>query len=249
MNNITKTNLKSIELKDKTDLINVKDTNKVLLSLIALTGILGISIFGNLILSFNNYKLAKEEKIFVEQLDGTTEVAVEKDYDFRSEEVIRETVSDWLYLTWEWDSSIPNSEKLDSGMKVKYEKESLQVPSKAYAASYLLEEGFRQEFLKGLSELIPTSLYSGNLTSILTIYHIGKPIRDKNQYKVKVIATRKDITSNGEEREAQFNKIISLKSIEPYRLVLEEDEPNAFRKNQKEILKNGLIITSITNFD
>ena len=240
--------VKSLELKEKTDLINIKDRNPVLLSLISLAFSLSLSFLAILLLTFNNYKLAQKEKIFVEQSSGTTQVAQEQDYDFRSEEVIRKTISDWLYLTWEWDSTIANSEKLDLGVKIKHEKKDVQVPSKVYAASYLIESGFRQEFLSGISELIPTSFYSGNFTSQLTIYHIGKPIRNDDRYKVKVIATRKDLSSSGEVMEAKFNKIITMKPIEPYRLVLLEDEPSAFKKNLHHLLKNGLMITSIQNF-
>ncbi|MBW4532338.1 MAG: hypothetical protein KME09_00190 [Pleurocapsa minor HA4230-MV1] len=241
-----------IEIKSKTALIGIKETNKVVASLMGLTGALFLSLLVNLLLVGNNHQLATKEKIFVEQQDGSTQTAIEQDSDFRSEDVIRETVSNWLYLTWEWDSRIPGTEARDKGVKIKEEggdRTEYLVPSRVYTASYLIQTGFRQEFLKKMAKLIPDEVYSGSMTSQFTIYHIGVPIRNKNQYAVNVIGTRVDLTQAGEERQARFNKKIVLKTIEPYRNVFGADEPSAFRKHLAHLMKNGLIITSIHNYE
>ncbi len=247
MNN-EKNNL--VELKSKAGLVGIKETNKVVITLIALTGTLAFSILGNLMLLNNNNQLATREKIFVQQQDGTTQEAVERDSNFRSDEVIKETVTNWLYLTWEWDSRIPGSEENDGGIEIKVGAEKYLVPTRVYTASYLIEEGFRHEFLKAMSELIPKEVYAGRLTSTLTIYHIGNPVKNKNgEYEVEVIATRTDVseTGSGEKAQAKFNKILILKPIEPYKNLLGEDEPSAFRQHLSQLLQNGLIITSIHN--
>ena len=238
----------TFELKNKTDLIQVKDTNRVVFVLTLLaSGMLIFSLAG-LTLGISNYRLARKQRIYVEQPDGSIEIAQEKDFDYRSDEVIKETVTNWLYLNWEWDNRIANSSEKDSGVTLKNEASYVKVPSKVYTASYLMEDGFRQEFLQKMSELVPRSVYQGNLTSNLRIYHLGKPKRNKNQYEIQVVSTRIDLSSTGEKGETKFNKIFVLETIEPYHLVLGEDEPSAFRKQLQQLLKNGLMIKEIRNF-
>lgn len=235
----------SHNLESKTDLIAVKESNKVLTIFGLLTSGLLLSFIAILVLVVTNYNLAKKEKIYVEQLNGQTKVARAKDYDFRSEQAIRETVTKWLYLMWEWDSRIADSEELDPGFNVGNRQ---KVPTKVYAASYLIVDGLRQEILKGMANVIPDSVYDGRLTSNLTIYHIGKPVRkEKDLYEVYVIASRTDISNRGEEGSTKFNKIITLKTIEPYQLVMGADEPSAFRKQLNNLLQSGLIVIGIEN--
>lgn len=238
-----------IEIKQKKELIGIKETNKVVVSLMGLTAGLVLSLLGNLFLLGNNHQLAVKEKIFVEARDGSTSVAVEQDRNFRSNEVILKTVSNWLYLTWEWDSRIPGSDLKDKGVTIEDEQNDYRVPSKVYTASFLTIEGFRQEFLKEMAELIPEEVYSGGLTSQFFLYHLGVPIRKGDQYEVSVIATRIDLSSTGEKLQAKFNKKIILKPIEPYSNVLGKNEPSAFRKNLAELMSGGLIITDIENYE
>ena len=248
MNN-TKNKIASFELKEKTDLIEVKDTNRVVVVLTILASSLLLFSLSSLLLGISNYHLAKKQKIYVEQPDGLIEVAQSKDFDYRSEQVVKETITNWLYLTWEWDNRIPNSQEKDPGVTLAHEANYVKVPAKVYTASYLMDEGFRQEFLKRMSELIPQSVYRGALTSNLTIYHLGQPLRNGNQYEIQVIATRTDLSNNGEKAQTKFNKIFVLETIEPYHLLLGKDEPSAFRKQLEQLLKNGLIIKEIRNLN
>ena len=249
MNNKTQNNRipSSYELRHKTDLINVKDSNKIVIIFFILAISLLLSLFANLGLVVGNYILTKQEKIYVEQLDGQTTVAKSEDRDFRSSEAIRNTVANWLALSFEWDSRIPNSKEQDPGFVL---PDSSKVPTKVYAASYLLdvENSFRREFLTKMSEIIPSAVYSGKLTSNLLIYEISEPVRiASDKYKVSVVATRTDISTTGERGQIDFNRIITLRTIEPYRLVLGTDEPSAFRKQLNKLLESGLIIESISN--
>lgn len=238
-----------IELKPNKALISLKDTNKVVLSLLGLTGGLLLSFLTILILLVNNNRLAAKEKIFVETIDGKTQQAIEKDPLFRSSEVIHEFVTNWLYLTYELDSRILNSTEHDVGVEVEYQKEELKIPSKTYTASYAIIDGFREEFLKKFAEFVPKEFYSGEFISVLRIYHISEPIRKKdNTYHVKVMATRIDKASSGEKAGVKFNKTIVLKPIEPYRQTA--GEPSAFRNFlENKLLKSGLLIISIENYD
>lgn len=241
---------KPLELTPKKALIKSNEKNRVVLIFIILSLGLLTSALINFILAINNFSLAREKKIYVEQLDGTTLTATEEDHNFRDNKVISETVINWLYLNWEWDARIPNSDELDRGInlkdKIDTNKSMRKIPTRTYMASYLLESGFRQEFLKKMSEIIPPSVLSGHTTSNLKIYHVGQPQRlTEDTYQIQVIATRIDLASTGELAQTDFNRTYVLKTISPYRLVLGEDEPSAFRKQLNQLLKNGLIITSI----
>jgi hypothetical protein len=238
-----------IELKSKESLIEVKETNKVIIIFFILTSTLIVSTFINFGLSFLSWKLATKEKIYVER-QGQTEIAEEKDPYYRSDRVIKQTVLNWLYLTWEWDYSIPGSRLPDQGVKVKTGKNNyFIVPTRVYSGSYLLEIGFREQFLKEISTIIPQSFYNGRLSSNIKVYHVGNPVRiDKNLYKIKVIITRTDRGETSELGETQINRTIYLQSIEPDRLIMGNNEPSNFRKELARMLKNGLIIYKVTPY-
>lgn len=234
-----------LELEDKLCLVSTQDSKKVIVTYIVLSGALLISILVNLLFGVLSLKLATKEKIYVTRKDKI-EIAEEKEPDFRTDRVIQETISDFLYLTHEWDSSLPNRNK-DPGVQLKGEDSYFRVPTKVYAASYLLEVGFRKQFLAKIAEQIDPLFYQGRLSSELKIYHIGKPERfQDNLYRAKVIVTRTEKTNEVETREVQLTQIIYLQATRPYNLVLGEQEPSNFRKQLDHLLRNGLIIYKIT---
>lgn len=234
-----------LELEDKQSLVSVKDSKKVIFTYIILCLALLISIFGNFALGILSLKLATREKIYVTR-KNEIEIAEEKDPHFRSDPVIQQTVSNFLYLTQEWDASIPDNNLQDSGVKLKGEDRYIQVPTRVYVGSYLLEVGFRRQYLENMSEVIDPVFYQGRLSSDLKIYHIGKPERFKdNLYRLKVIMTRTEKINEIETQEVQLQQIIYLQATQPYNLVLGEDEPSNFRKQIKKLLQNGLIIYKI----
>lgn len=234
-----------LELEDKQSLVTVKDSKKVIFTYIIFCLALLISIFGNFTLGILSLRLATREKIYVTRKDEV-EIAEEKDPHFRSDLVIQQTVSDFLYLTQEWDASIPDSDVQDSGVQLKGENSYIRVPTRVYVGSYLLEVGFRRQYLENMSEDIEPVFYQGRLSSDLKIYHIGKPERFKdNLYRLKVIMTRTEKINEIEIQEVQLQQIIYLQATQPYNLVLGEDEPSNFRKQIAKLLQNGLIIYKI----
>jgi hypothetical protein len=234
-------------LEEKKDLIKAKDTNKVIIIFFFLGISLLISASINLLFVYLSLTLATREKIFVMR-QGEIEIAQEKDPSFRSEKVIEETVATFLYLTHEWDSQIPERAGKDPGVQLKGEQNKyFRVPTKVYTASYLLEVGFRKQFLQELAKSIPSSFYHGRLSSTLKIYHLGNTERiDDRLYRVKVIMTRTELIDGVEEKETQINQTIYLEATRPYRLVLGNEEPRAFKKQLNNLLKNGLIIYKIS---
>lgn len=248
MINNSKNNL--VELKSNKTLISIKETNKIVLTLIFLTANLSLSLLAILLLLVNNNKLIQKDKIFVQDSSGAIQAASEKDVNFRSDEVIKKFVTNWLYLTWELDSSIPNTEQQDIGVEIRYKGQNkFKVPSRVYAASFAIEQGFREEFLKKISELVPLEFYNGKFESELLIYNIGNPVRKEDTYQVQVTATRTDKNDSGELGRYKFNKTIILKPIEPYKLALGNDEKSHFRKYLNQFLSSGLIINSIHNHE
>lgn len=230
----------------ETRLIPAESQNKVVFALLILSTGWLFSILAILILLVTNYTLAKREKIYVQQTDGTTLIAQEFEGNYRQPQLIQETVRNWTQLTMEWDNRIPGTEQTDPGVLIDNNK---LVPSKAYLASYLLEDGFRREFLLKLAELVPAEVYRGQFTSNLRIYHISEPRQlSPGIYEVDLVATRIDLGTKGEKQEIKFNRTFTLQAIEPYSLVLGKDEPSAFRQQLYQLLMNGLLITKIVEF-
>ncbi len=234
------------KLEAKNSLIETKDTNKVIKIFVFFAVSLLICSVANFSLVFLAIKLSAKEKIFVLEQDKI-QIAQEKDPNFRSNQVIRDTVIDWLHLTWEWEPSIDGQSTPDLGVTVKSaEGLSFTVPSRVYLGSYLLEIGFREKFLEQLSRIIPRSFYSGKLSSNLKIYYTSTPQRiDEYHYKIDVILTRTDIGEYNEIGEAKIDRTIYLRTMHPYELILDEDEPSPLRKKLHELLKNGLLISKI----
>jgi len=239
-----------VELKSIGGLINLKDTNKVVLTLIGLSGGILLSLLAILILLVNNARLASKEKIFVQTVDGKIEQAVEKDLYFRSDKIIQDFVTKWLYLTYELDSSIANSDKNDRGVELKVGQQDFKIPTAVYTGSYGIVDGFRTEFLKKYAtNFVPLEYWRGDFASTLRIYHISKPLRkDERTYHVNVMATRIDRTFGSEIGMAKFNKTLVLKATNPYQGTEAGKQPNFLRQYLKEeILNSGLLVDTIGN--
>lgn len=183
--------------------------------------------------------------------DGSTKEAQEFDESHRENEVIKNTVYSFIKLVNEWDNKIPGSDKTDrEGTKIN--GGSGIVPTKAYIGSYLLEKGFRTEFLKEWSQVVPSEVYSGSRISIVRIYSISTPRQiSRTRWEIDTVVSRveKGTNNTGDRKETSFNRTYTVQAIVPDKLVLREDEPLSFRYHVNSLLKNGLIITDIVPFD
>jgi hypothetical protein len=235
-------NNQTVELQPKKSLVEVKDTNKIILIFSLLSLALLFMATSSIGLAFLSWRLATKEKIYVSQ-KGKMEIAHEQDPGYRDNKLIQETVVNWMYLTWEWNSKIPNSSRIDQGIKVQTSNGFAKVPLRSYIGSYLIVPGFRQKFLADFSTTVPKSFYLGESNSTLIIHDISNARRINDRlYSVKVVASRIDLESGYEKQQTYINRTFYLQPIMPYRLVA----PDAFRQQLTKLLKNGLMITEIT---
>lgn len=220
--------------------------SKALLVVLLLSGTLLLSIFGNLILLTNNRSLAKRERIYVQTPNGFTTEAREFDALHRESETIKQTISTWIQLTFEWDNDIPGSDIEDEGIELY----GTTVPTKAYLASILMADGFRSEFLKALgNQVVPRSVYSGRLKSFVRFYSISDPRQiNEGRWEVDVVSTRIELLDGIEQREVNFNRTFTVQAILPIEPAF-ENEPDPFKQKAYQLLKNGLMITEIQPLD
>ncbi|MEM9007109.1 MAG: hypothetical protein AAGE59_26715 [Cyanobacteria bacterium P01_F01_bin.86] len=224
-------------------LVPLHGESKVLVALFILASTLAISLLANLILLFNNRALATRGKIYVQTPDGFTIQAQEFNQDHREAKVIKQTVATWIQLTFEWDNTVPgNPELLDEGFEVG----GVTVPTKAYLASYLMEDGFRTSFLQQLAALIPSDVYSGSRKSVVRFFSVSNPRQiATGRWEVDVVSTRIERVNNVEDKEVAFNRTITVQAIPAINLALEDDDPLAWRQRVYELAQNGLIITDV----
>lgn len=224
-------------------LVPIHGENKVLVVLFILAAALGLSLLVNLILMFNNRSLATREKIYVQTPDGFTVTAQEFDQTYRDAKTIKQTVATWIQLTFEWDNKVPgNPDLVDEGFQVTGQT----VTTKAYLASYLMEDGFRTSFLEQLGQLIPSDVYSGSRTSLVRFFSVSDPRQiAEGRWEIDVVTTRIERDNNVEAAEIEFNRTITVEAVPPIDLALEEDEPLVWRQRVQELALNGLIITDV----
>jgi hypothetical protein len=223
--------------------IPVQNESTLVLVLLGLSTSLFFALMVLLFVSFSNRSLANRGKVYVQLKDGSTEVAQEFDDQHRDSKVIQNAIVAWMQLTFEWDNKIPGSDKTDVGMEVLKER----VPTKVYLAGYLLQDGFRQEFLRQIgASIIPHDVYTGNRRSVLRFYSIGTPRQIAvGRWEVDIVATRLESNATKTLREVPINRRITVQSIPYVPPVLGEDEPLVWRQKIYQLLSSGLMITDI----
>ncbi|NEQ29556.1 MAG: hypothetical protein F6K04_00935 [Leptolyngbya sp. SIO4C5] len=231
------------------------DDSKVLLpiksenSLIVVMGLLGVgllvSAFCNAFLLFNNRALAQRESIYVQQPDGYTAEAAEFDVLHREADIIKNTAVRWMQMSFEWDNKIPGSNAEDPGYAI--EGTTRTIPTEVYLASYLMEPGFRQEFLRLMSEeIVPTGAMLGRDKSVVRFFAVSSPRQvGEAIWEVDIVATRIERDRRNETAEVPMNRTITLKAIPPVEPVFDEEEPLAWRREVYQLMSNGLTITKV----
>ena len=224
--------------------IPIRKESSVIVVLSGLALALAVSALCNLVLIANNRSLAVKKSVYVQQPDGYTGIAQEFDQTHREAEVIKKTATTWMQMSFEWDSQIPGADYTDKGIKVGKQT----VPTKTYLASFLMEPGFREEFLTLLGrDVLPQTVFSGNHQSVVRFYSVSEPRQVASaKWEVDIVATRVDRSANGEIGEIPLNRTIALKAVPPIEPSLGEEEPLAWRRKVYSLSTNGLMITEVT---
>ncbi len=238
--------LNSSSSNTKGDMIQGNE-NRVLILLLILSGSLLISLLAIVVLLFNNRALAERENTYVQMNDGFTKEIREFNVSHREASTIKQTVSTWVQLTFEWDNRIPGSSATDKGFEINEET----IPTKSYLASYIMQEGFRQQFLTQLgSEVVPPDVFTGQRRSTVRIYDISNPRQvGEGTWEIDVVSSRIETVGGREDREVEFNRTFTVEAIPPIESALKEQESSAWRKQVYDLTTNGLIITQIEPLD
>lgn len=223
--------------------IPIRKESSVIVVLSGLVLALAVSALCNLVLIANNRSLSVKKSVYVQQPDGYTGIAQEFDQTHREAEVIKKTATTWMQLSFEWDSQVPGADYTDKGIKVGKQI----VPTKAYLASFLMEPGFREEFLTLLGrDIVPQTVFSGNHQSIVRFYSVSEPRQVATaKWEVDIVATRVDRNANREIAEIPLNRTITFKAIPPIEPTLGEEEPLVWRRKVYSLSTNGLMITEV----
>lgn len=222
----------------------IQSENTLLLIMGALGIGLLVSIFCILFLLFNNRALATKRSIYVQQTDGSTIKASEFDAIHREADVIKSTAVRWMQMTFEWDNQIPGSEAEDPGYEIEGTTQS--VPTEVYLASYLMEPGFREEFIRLMAERISPAVLQGSEKSVVRFFAISDPRQvGEATWEVDIVATRIERNDRQETAEVPMNRTITLKAIPPVTPLFQGLEPSAWRSEIYKLLNNGLLITEV----
>lgn len=220
------------------------------LTVVLVVGALSMSLLTSLlmmlVLAINNRALSHRERVYVQLNDGTTTLAQEYGELHRDPKLIQDTVVTWMQLTFEWDVRIPDSDVLDEGIQIGENKRN-RVTTKAYLGGYLIEDGFRQQFLQELAaSIIPRDVFSDKRRSVLVFYSVSAPRQiAPGRWEVDVTSTRKESTANQVIREVELNRTITVQAIDQPLPTFDEEEPLLWRKKVYELLMNRLVITDI----
>ena len=222
----------------------IKSENSLILVIGGLALVTLLSVLGNLLLLFNNRSLANRRSTYVQQSDGTTFKASEFDRTYREPEVIRNTAVRWMQMSFEWDNQIPGSGREDTGYAI--QGSTQEIPTEVYLASYLMEPGFRTEFLRLMSDRIGPDVMNGSKKTVLRVFSVSNPRRvGEALWEVDIVATRIERDDRQETAEVNMNRTITLKAIPPIEPLFEGIEPSAWRQKTYSLLSNGLVITRV----
>lgn len=227
----------------------VPDSKDILpLCFVGLTIFSGLTFFFLLFLSVRVNQLAAKKTTFVQLVDGQALVAREQDELYRQPEVIKNTVRQWLSLTFDWSGVIPGTNEPDRGHVVSNNK---RVTTNAYFGSFLIQagaKGFRSQALEAIAELTPSQVFSGKIRSKLVISYLSAPRQTRlGEWQVDVISTRVLVNlSGGRDDEISFNRTITLRAVDIPAPLLQN--ASALEQRLYQIRSAGLEITKISNF-
>ncbi|MEA5551197.1 hypothetical protein VB713_09455 [Anabaena cylindrica UHCC 0172] len=197
--------------------------------------------------AFRVNKISERKTTFAQLLNGETIYVSEQDRNWRYPGVIQKLVSDWTTLTFNWDDKLTGTNQPDKGVQV---GKKGRIPTTAWFASLLLEPEFAKASLPKIAELIPTSVFTGQLRSTTIISYLSEPRAIRlEEWEIDMVATRilVDRTTGRDER-IPFNRTFTVQAVEIPRSPLGKDAPLVEQKIY-EMRSSGLQIIRMVEFN
>ncbi len=220
--------------------------NWLALCFVILTSINLVTLILHLFIASRINSLASLKTTQVQLINGQTYYVSDRDQQFRYPSVIQNFVKTWAELTFNWDSKLPGTNETDSGIKVN----SKRVPTSTYFASLLMEPEFGKASLDKIADLVPSSVFSGQVRSTIIISFLSEPREIRpGEWEIDMIATRLIVDrSLGKDERIPFNRTFRIKAVEIQTSTL-GDQASAFEQKVYEIRSAGLEINKITEFN
>lgn len=220
--------------------------NWLALCFVILTSINFFTLILHLFIASRINSLASLRTTQVQLINGQTYYISERDQRFRYPSVIQNFVKTWAELTFNWDSKLPGTNETDSGIKVN----SKRVPTSTYFASLLMEPEFGKASLDKIADLVPSTVFSGQVRSTIIISFLSEPREIRpGEWEIDMIATRLMVDrSLGKDERIPFNRTFRIKAVEIQTATL-GDQASAFEQKVYEIRSAGLEINKITEFN
>ncbi|SKB13706.1 conserved hypothetical protein [Planktothrix sp. PCC 11201] len=220
--------------------------NWLALCFVILTSINFFTLILHLFIASRMNSLASLRTTQVQLINGQTYYVSERDQRFRYPSVIQNFVKTWAELTFNWDSKLPGTNETDSGIKVN----SKRVPTSTYFASLLMEPEFGKASLDKIADLVPSTVFSGQVRSTIIISFLSEPREIRpGEWEIDMIATRLIVDrSLGKDERIPFNRTFRIKAVEIQTATL-GDQASAFEQKVYEIRSAGLEINKITEFN
>jgi hypothetical protein len=220
--------------------------NWLALCFVILTSINFFTLILHLFIASRMNSLASLRTTQVQLINGQTYYVSERDQRFRYPSVIQNFIKTWAELTFNWDSKLPGTNETDSGIKVN----SKRVPTSTYFASLLMEPEFGKASLDKIADLVPSTVFSGQVRSTIIISFLSEPREIRpGEWEIDMIATRLIVDrSLGKDERIPFNRTFRIKAVEIQTATLGE-QASAFEQKVYEIRSAGLEINKITEFN
>jgi hypothetical protein len=125
-----------------------------------------------------------------------------------------------------------------------------RIPTTAWFASLLLEPEFAKASLPKIAELVPTSVFTGQIRSTTIISYLSEPRAVRlGEWEIDMVATRilVDRTTGRDER-IPFNRTFTVQAVEIPRSPLGKDAPLVEQKIY-EMRSSGLQIIRMVEFN
>ena len=238
------TRLKSPAHRLQTLRLLPEDKNLLGLFLVAVFTLQTIMMAAILLIAVRINDIAHRQPTFAQLVNGKSVVISERQRNWRSEEVIRKTVHDWLTLTFTWTGRVAGANEPDQGIQV---ERGNKAPTNAWFAARLIEPEFAVEVLREISRLAGVQdVFNGRARAFIVIKDISPPREiAPGKWEVDVISTRSLVQSQGERAEA-FDRTITLQAVPPP--ISPIQTPSPIEQTINDIRASGLMIVDIKPF-